>query len=125
MLKIRKKFIKNVLLNGNITVTEKLYKYLVKQLLRNSFKTYLKLFQLFVNHLSHLVKFNVKAKHLNYKSLFLLSCKISFSLKSLKSQIMFRNQFNLKENINNLLFIKKQIYYNIFDYKKLLLFYRW
>lgn len=125
MLKLRKKFIKNVLLNGNITTTEKLYKCLVKQLLKNSLKSYLKLFQLFVSHLSYLVKFNIKAKYLNYKSLFLLSCKISFSLKSLKSQIMFRNQFNLQENINNLLSIKKQLYYKIFDFKKLLLFYRW
>lgn len=125
MLKIRKKFIKNISLNGNATITENLFKYLAKQLLKNYLKSYSKLFQLFLNHLSYVIKFNIKAKQLNYKSLFLLNYKFSYSLKFLASKIMFHNRFSLIENIKNLLFTKKQFYYKILDYKKLLTYYRW
>lgn len=125
MLNLRKKFIKNILLNGKKTITENLFKYLVKQLLKSYLKSYYKVFQLFINHLSYLVKFNIKVKQLNYKSLFLLNCKFSFSLKLLTNKIMFHNRFSLIENINNLLVIKKELHHKIFDYKKLLLYYRW
>lgn len=125
MLKLRNKFIKNVSSNGNITITEKLFKYLIKQLLKNYLKSHFRLFQLFINHLSYLIKFNIKAKQLSYKSMFLLNCKFSFSLKALISRIMFHNRFSLVENLNNLLVKKKQLYNKITDYKKLLVYYRW
>lgn len=127
IFKLKKKFINNIILKGNKILNEKFFKYLVKQIIESNVKSSFKLFQLITNYLSFIFKYNIKItkKLFNFKFLFFLKKKVLFSLKFLISKIKHNNNLNLLNNLNSFLLFKKQSYIKIFEFKRLLFFYRW
>jgi hypothetical protein len=126
MLRIFLIIINNILINGKMVSSEKLLKYLVKEFIKTNLKPIYKLFKLLISYLSFIFRFNItNSQHLNYKFLLVLEYRTLFGLKFLLSNIKSRIKQNLLLNINKLLVQKKLIYIKIFEYKKLLVFYRW
>lgn len=126
MLRIFLIIINNILINGKMVSSEKLLKYLVKEFIKTNLKPIYKLFKLLISYLSFIFRFNItNSQYLNYKFLLVLEYRTLFGLKFLLSNIKSRIKQNLLLNINKLLVQKKLIYIKIFEYKKLLVFYRW
>lgn len=115
-----------MLINGKMVSSERLLKYLVKEFIKTNLKPIYKLLKLLISYLSFIFRFNIiNSQQLNYKFLLVLEYRTLFGLKFLLSNIKLGIKQNLLLNINKLLVQKKLIYMKVFEYKKLLVFYRW
>ena len=119
MLKLKTSIIQTLLLKGSKPLSEKLFKQLVKQFIIYKKYNGKNLFKIFLCLLLFLFKLVFKTNN-SYKIIFLLQTKYFYSIK-----FLVKNKINIS-NINKIIMLKKQ--YNdkiLFDYKKILFFYRW
>jgi hypothetical protein len=109
-------FINSVLHSGKSILSEKLLKFLIKCLVKANLKYSYILLKLFSSSLSSILK--LKPKKQDNKLVNVLNYNLCFSFKFLINNILLNN-------INKFLIEKEQIYSKLFDYTRLLSFYRW
>lgn len=117
------KFTNSILFNGKSMSSEKLLKFLIKRLIKISFKFYYKLLKLLSAYLSSVFIFK---KNVKLNKLFNISNdKIHFGLKYIVNNLKLNNKHTLLLDLSELFMKNKQLFVKFFEYSRLLFFYRW
>jgi hypothetical protein len=127
VFKVIKVFTNSILISGKTLSSERLLKFLIKCLLKAKVKSSYKLFKLLSSYISSTINLTLKSQELSNKLASSFNYNLCFSFKSLVNNTKLNNKYisSVLFNINKLIIIRKEVYTKLFEYNRVLLFYRW